>query len=112
MTPYTDTELAYCVMRLGDGSGDRLGKIAAEIERDRSGMQQVLSRLGLPTTPVRARTPEEQRADVEARAGELGTLDRDAVLAAVWEAQEQARKLARGRQAVKDRILELRRAAG
>jgi hypothetical protein len=112
MTPYTDTELAYCVMRLGDGSGDRLGKIAAEIERDRSGLQQVLSRLGLPTTPVRARSADEQRADVQARAGELATLDREAVMAAVFEAQEQARKLARGREAVKARILELRRASG
>ena len=82
--PYSAEELAYVVLCLTDSSHPRrLGDIAAELGRDRSGLHGKLKSLGLPTAPLAELVPQVRKEDVEAKVDEFRTLSRDEVKARI-----------------------------
>lgn len=83
-SPYTADELAYAVLCLTDPTHPRrLGDIAAELGRDRSGLHAKLKGLGLPTAPPAELIPQVRREDVEAKVDEFRALSRDEVKARI-----------------------------
>lgn len=82
--PVTAEELAYVVLCLTDPERPRrLGDIAAELGRDRSGLHHKLKALGLPTAPPVGVVPPVRKEDVEAKVEEFRTLSRDEVKARI-----------------------------
>jgi hypothetical protein len=81
---YSAEELAYVVLCLTDPEKPRrLGDIAAELGRDRSGLHSKLKSLGLPTAPPAELVPQVRKRDVEAKVDEFRTLSRDEVKARI-----------------------------
>lgn len=90
--PVTAEELAYVVLCLTDPERPRrLGDIAAELGRDRSGLHRKLKSLGLPTAPPDGVNPPVRKEDVEAKVGEFRTLSRDEVKARILSNLRAAR---------------------
>lgn len=82
--PYSADELAYAVLCLTDPERPRrLGDIAAELGRDRSGLHSKLKSLGLPTAPPAELVPQVRKEDVEAKVDEFRALSRDEVKARI-----------------------------
>jgi hypothetical protein len=83
-SPITADELAYVVLCLTDEKHPRrLGDIAAELGRDRSGLHRKLKSLGLPTAPPAGVNPPVRKEDVEAKVEEFRALSRDEVKARI-----------------------------
>jgi hypothetical protein len=81
---YTADELAYAVLCLTDKQNPRrLGDIADELGRDRSGLHGKLKSLGLPTSPPPGLLPYVRKEDVEAKVDEFRALSRDEVKARI-----------------------------
>jgi hypothetical protein len=82
--PVTADELAYVVLCLTDEkSPRRLGDIADELGRDRSGLHRKLKSLGLPTAPPAGVVSPVRKEDVEVKMDEFRTLSRDEVKARI-----------------------------
>jgi hypothetical protein len=82
--PVSVEELAYVVLCLTDPDRPRrLGDIADEIGRDRSGLHRKLKTLGLPTAPPARVLPVVRKETVEAKVDEFRALSRDEVKARI-----------------------------